>query len=159
MLIRWGPRRGGSECVPPGLIGSNEETTAPKLGCSMRPKITTRCDGESLVVDLSGAIDGRAAAELRGRLLHLIDGTDCSQVTIDLSDVKLLKLDGVNLLQAAYWRATGEGATFDVVAPHHPVRSVLMLASIDWLMPVHASLREAREEAVAEHLDAELAAH
>lgn len=114
----------------------------------MGPKITTRCDGYSLVIALSGAVGGRAAAGLRRRLLDLIDAAPRSQVTVDLSDVKLLKLDGVNLLQAAYWQATGAGAAFGLVAPHHPVRSVLLVASIDWLMPIYASLAEAKDDAV-----------
>lgn len=120
--------------------------------------MTTRRDDESLVVAISGTVDGRAAADLHRRLLDLIDEAQYKYVTVDLCDVKLLTLEGVSPLHAAYWRATGAGSSFGVVAPHHPVRSVLMLASIDWLMPVYASRQEAVDDAMAESTDFELAA-
>lgn len=120
----------------------------------MRANVTFHRRKEHLVVAVAGVMDSRAASRLYQRLSAAIDERRWQQVTIDLSRVKLLKMAGISPLVTAFWRATRADSEFGVVAPHHPVRSALTLARLDWLMPIYDSVREAAGDA-----DTDVAGH
>lgn len=107
----------------------------------MRVKMTRCRLGASLIVAIRGPV--RSESDFGQCLSTADDEATSRHVIVDLSEVSWLDPDAAPPLLDAYWRVTGRGGRFSVVAPDQRVRMALMLTALDWLIPIYSSMRAA----------------
>lgn len=104
-------------------------------------KYPVREDSGFAVVSLSGDVDLSTSPDARKAILAALDG-DCG-VLVDLSAVAYLDSSGVASLVEAYQTARGKQQTFGLVGVSDSALSVLKLARLDTVFPIHASVADA----------------
>jgi anti-anti-sigma factor len=92
-----------------------------------------------LVVAAAGTVDGTTAWLLQRALWRDLPAT----TVIDLSDVRVLSIAGVRVLEGAAARARAEQRRIVLVARSFSVTRVLRLFALDVRVPVYARLSDA----------------
>jgi anti-sigma B factor antagonist len=95
-----------------------------------------------VLVTVSGEIDLAAAAQLRGRLAGPAGGG--RPVIVDLSRVSFIDAAGVGVLAGAAAQAAAQGGALQLAAAGWQVRRVLALTGLDRIIPLAATVAEAR---------------
>ncbi|WP_328457252.1 MULTISPECIES: STAS domain-containing protein [unclassified Amycolatopsis] len=113
---------------------------APRLPAGPRLLVRhTLARAGVLVVTASGTVDGSTAWLLQRALWRDLP----AKTVIDLSEVPVLGLAGVRVLEGAAARARAERRGIAIVARSLPVVRVLRLFALDTRVPVHARLSDA----------------
>jgi anti-sigma B factor antagonist len=100
----------------------------------------TREQDGYLVVSLAGEIDMSTSPLARQQILDLI-GTG-RNLLVDLSAVSYIDSSGVASLVEGYQAARKKKLKFGLIAVSEAVMSVLKLARLDQVFPIHASVAE-----------------
>ena len=95
------------------------------------------------VVSLSGDVDLSTSPEARKAILAALK--EDSGVMVDLSAVDYLDSSGVASLVEAYQVARGKDQTFGLVGVSESALSVLKLARLDTVFPIHDAVPQAVE--------------
>ncbi len=102
--------------------------------------IETRDTPPFRVILLSGEVDLHSSPQARQAIL---DGLKTGKpLLVDLSGVSYMDSSGVASLVEGYQTARKQGLEFGLAAPAGPAMSVLKLARLDKVFPIHASLEE-----------------
>ncbi|MBI2993765.1 MAG: STAS domain-containing protein [Gammaproteobacteria bacterium] len=96
-----------------------------------------RAVGKYTVIDWTGDMDLSCTSDARKQLLQCQD--DGQHVLVDLTAVFHIDSSGVAVLVEGYQIAKEYGLDFGLVGVSHSVMSVLKLAHIDEIVPIHAS--------------------
>ena len=94
-----------------------------------------------LVVSLSGDVDLSTSPDARKAILDALNQD--KGVMVDLSEVAYLDSSGVASLVEAYQVARGKDQTFGLVGVSSSALSVLKLARLDTVFPIHESVAAA----------------
>ena len=97
-----------------------------------------REDSGYSVVALSGDVDLSSSPQARGAILKALNAGD--HVLIDLSGVEYIDSSGVACLVEGYQLARSRGQRFGLVGVSENAMSVLALARLDKVFPIHASV-------------------
>ena len=97
-----------------------------------------REEGEYTVIAMSGEVDLSCAPEARKQLLQCLDRD--LNVLVDLSGVTYIDSSGIATLVEAYQAARKKQLGFGLVGVSEPAMSVLELARLDKIFPIHASV-------------------
>jgi len=89
------------------------------------------------IVHLAGDIDLSCSAEVRRALLERLAAAQSTLV--DMSGVSYIDSSGIASLVEAYQTARKKHLEFGLVAVSEPALSVLELARLDKVFPIHAS--------------------
>ena len=100
-----------------------------------------REDNGFSVVSLSGDIDLSTSPDARKAILAALKGDQ--GVLVDLSKVDYLDSSGVASLVEAFQTARGKQQTFGLVGVSSSALSVLKLARLDTVFPIHESVADA----------------
>jgi anti-sigma B factor antagonist len=76
-----------------------------------------RVDGAD-VICLAGELDLATAAELRQRLMDVVESSTAATIVLDLSDVRFIDAHSVNVIVAAWKAATNRGRQLQVDGLH-----------------------------------------
>jgi anti-sigma B factor antagonist len=104
--------------------------------------LETRDQGDWSVVDIEGEVDLYTAAQLRERLIGLVDGGR-SRIAVNLERVEFLDSTGLGVLIGGLKRCRERDGSLSLVAPRETVRKVLSITGLDKVFPIHASVDEA----------------
>ncbi len=104
----------------------------------------TREEGGFHVVALSGEVDLSWSADVREHVLAAVTGADA--VLVDLASVSYIDSSGIAALVEGYQTAKKQSRRFGLVSVSEQVMSVLQLARLDQVFPIHASVMEAASE-------------
>lgn len=96
-----------------------------------------------MVVSLSGDVDLSTSPDARKAILAALDGD--KGVLVDLSKVDYLDSSGVASLVEAFQLARGKKQTFGLVGVSSSALSVLKLARLDTVFPIHESVADAAD--------------
>jgi anti-anti-sigma factor len=111
--------------------------------------MTLEGDGEVLIARITGEIDLSNASELEETIVDAVPNTALGMV-VDLSGVEYLDSAGVRMLVHLVERFRWRQQVMRAAAPDGSrVRGVLSMAGADGVIPVDATLTEAREWIVA----------
>lgn len=104
----------------------------------------TREEGGYVVLELEGEIDLSCSPEARKQILYVLGaGND---LLVDLSGVSYIDSSGVASLVEGYQTAKKAGRRFGLIGVSNAAMSVLQLARLDKVFPIHASIEERLEE-------------
>ncbi|HMM74687.1 MAG TPA: STAS domain-containing protein [Gammaproteobacteria bacterium] len=104
----------------------------------MSYKVTT--DSGYAIVHLTGDIDLSCSPEARKLILeHLAAG---KHTLVDLSGVTYIDSSGIASLVEGYQTARKKNLQFGLLAVSEPAMSVLELARLDKVFPIHASVAD-----------------
>jgi len=92
------------------------------------------------VIRLSGDVDLHSSPQARQAILDAVKAG--KPLLVDLSGVRYMDSSGVASLVEGYQTARKQGLEFGITAPAGPAMSVLKLARLDKVFPIHASLEE-----------------
>ena len=104
----------------------------------------TREEGGYVVLGLEGEIDLSCSPDARKQILDVL-GTG-KDLLVDLSGVSYIDSSGVASLVEGYQTAKKAGRRFGLVGVSDAAMSVLQLARLDKVFPIHASVEERLEE-------------
>ena len=91
---------------------------------------------ECTIVQICGELDVSTSADLRERLLAVLNRCTLSRLILDLSKLKFMDSSGVAVLVNTERRASLLGRTVVLVAPQRPVLRVLQICGIDHFLPI-----------------------
>lgn len=105
-------------------------------------KCHVRDEGAHRIVTVTGEVDLSWSAQIRQAIL---DGLDSRRpVLVELSGVSYIDSSGIASFVEGYQRARKSKLQFGLVAASPAVLSVLKLARLDSVFPLHADLAAAR---------------
>jgi anti-sigma B factor antagonist len=99
-------------------------------------KVSTRSQGERVIVALAGEIDLYTAPRLQSELASVLAGAEPTRLSVDMSAVEFCDSTGMNVLLAAHRRATEQGGSLDLVGPRPAVRKILQVTGLETVFTV-----------------------
>lgn len=103
-----------------------------------------REEGEYLIVQLCGEVDLSCSPEARKMILRCLN--DARHTLVDLSAVTYIDSSGIASLVEGYQTARTNDLRFGLVGVSAAALSVLQLARLDKVFPIHASVAARLEE-------------
>lgn len=105
---------------------------------------STKEEGGYLVLELEGEVDLTCSPEARKQILDVLSkGKD---ILVDLSNVTYIDSSGVASLVEGYQTAKKCGQKFGLIGVSEAALSVLKLARLDKVFPIHANVEERLKE-------------
>jgi anti-sigma B factor antagonist len=99
-------------------------------------KVSTRSQGDSVIVALAGEIDLYTAPRLQSELAAALASGEPSRLVVDMSAVEFCDSTGMNVLLAAHRRATEQGGSLELGAPRPAVRKILQVTGLETVFAV-----------------------
>ena len=106
----------------------------------MGNKYNTREEGGYAIVELSGEVDLSCSPDARAQILECLNGG--KPLLVDLSQVTYIDSSGVASLVEGFQTAKKKSLNFGLVGVSSAAMSVLQLARLDKVFPIHASVEE-----------------
>ena len=103
-------------------------------------KYNMREDNGYTVIEMDGEVDLSCSPEARKQILHCLD-TDAS-VLVDLSGVTYIDSSGIASLVEGFQTAKKKDLKFGLIGVSSAAMSVLQLARLDTVFPIHDSVEE-----------------
>lgn len=103
-------------------------------------ELKLREEGGYAVIELSGEVDLSCSPEARKQILACL--RDHKNLLVDLSGVTYIDSSGVASLVEGYQTAKKQNQKFGLVGVSKAVLSVLQLARLDKVFPIHTSAAE-----------------
>ncbi|MCG8325981.1 MAG: STAS domain-containing protein [Thiotrichales bacterium] len=107
-------------------------------------KHSTKEEGNFVVLGLEGEVDLSCSPEARKQILGVLDTG--KHLLVDLSNVTYIDSSGVASLVEGYQTAKKSDQKFGLVGVSEAAMSVLKLARLDKVFPIHASVEERLKE-------------
>ncbi|HEY3903464.1 MAG TPA: STAS domain-containing protein [Streptosporangiaceae bacterium] len=102
----------------------------------MELKVTTRPQGEYVVMSVQGEIDLYTVPKLQRELATALASGDSIRLVVDLSAVDFCDSTGVNVLLAAHRQARERGGDLELAAPRPAVRKILQVTGLETVFTV-----------------------
>lgn len=103
-------------------------------------KYNTREDSDYTIIELDGEVDLSCSPDARMQILDCLDKTQ--NLLVDLSRVTYIDSSGVASLVEGFQTAKKKALKFGLISVSDSVMSVLQLARLDKVFPIHASVAE-----------------
>jgi anti-sigma B factor antagonist len=101
----------------------------------MELKVTSRPQGDYVVMSVDGEIDLYTVPRLRGELAKVL-ATGELRLVVDLSGVDFCDSTGVNVLLAAHRQARDSGGQLELAAPRPAIRKILKVTGLESVFTV-----------------------
>ena len=102
--------------------------------------INTREEGGYAIIELAGEVDLSCSPEARKQILDHLSSKQ--NLLIDLSEVTYIDSSGVASLVEGYQTAKKKKLKFGLIGVSASAMSVLQLARLDKVFPIHANIEE-----------------
>jgi anti-sigma B factor antagonist len=99
-------------------------------------KVSTRSEGDRVVVALSGEIDLYTAPRLQSQLASALNVDRPVQLVVDMSGVDFCDSTGMNVLLAAQRMAREHGGNVALSGPRPAVRKILQVTGLESVFTV-----------------------
>ena len=106
----------------------------------MELRVTSRSQGDHIVLALAGEIDLYTAPRLQAELTAALAGSKSAQLVVDMSAVEFCDSTGMNVLLAAHRLASEKGGSLTLAAPRPPVRKILEVTGLESVFTIHDDL-------------------
>lgn len=101
-------------------------------------------EGGYAVVELTGDVDLSCSPDARKVILESLNGA--SHTLVDLSGVTYIDSSGIASLVEGYQTAKKKDLKFGLIGVSEAAMSVLQLARLDKVFPIHSNLQERLDE-------------
>ena len=105
-------------------------------------ELSTKFEGNSLIVSICGEIDHHSAKDIRARVDAVIMSSQPKTIALDLSGISFMDSSGLGLIMGRYALASELGAEIFVLKPTDAVARIILLAGLDKIVPIKRSLDE-----------------
>jgi len=102
----------------------------------MELKVTSRPQGEYVVMSVQGEIDLYTVPRLQRALASVLAANDPVRLVVDMSGVDFCDSTGVNVLLAAHRQAREAGGDLELAAPRPAVRKILQVTGLEAVFTV-----------------------
>ena len=99
-------------------------------------RVTSRSQGDHVVLALAGEIDLYTAPKLQSELTSALAGKS-AHLVVDMSAVEFCDSTGMNVLLAANRLATERGGDLTLAAPRASVRKILEVTGLESVFTIH----------------------
>ena len=106
----------------------------------MGKKYNIREESNYIILELDGEVDLSCSPDARKQILACLDGG--TALLVDLSQVTYIDSSGVASLVEGFQTAKKKGMKFGLIGVSSAAMSVLQLARLDKVFPIHASVEE-----------------
>jgi anti-sigma B factor antagonist len=103
-------------------------------------KYNMREDSGYTVIEMDGDVDLSCSPDARKQILHCLTGD--TGVLVDLSQVSYIDSSGIASLVEGYQTAKKKNLNFGLIGVSDAAMSVLQLARLDTVFPIHASVED-----------------
>jgi anti-sigma B factor antagonist len=97
----------------------------------MELKVTSRPQGEYVIMSVQGEIDLYTVPRLQRALASALEAGDPVRLVVDMSGVDFCDSTGVNVLLAAQHQARETGGDLELAAPRPAVRKILQVTGLE----------------------------
>jgi anti-sigma B factor antagonist len=99
-------------------------------------KVSSRCEGDRVVVALSGEIDLYTAPKLQSELAAALKADHPVQLVVDMAGVDFCDSTGMNVLLAAQRLARERGGNVELSGPRPAVLKILQVTGLESVFTV-----------------------
>jgi anti-sigma B factor antagonist len=99
--------------------------------------VSSRSQGEQIVLALAGEIDLYTAPRLQSELTSALSANKSAQIVVDMSAVEFCDSTGMNVLLAAQRVANERGGDLTLAAPRPSVRKILEVTGLESVFTIH----------------------
>ena len=103
-------------------------------------KYTLRDEGGYAILELAGEVDLSCSPDARKQILQCLE--NARNLLVDMSGVSYIDSSGVASLVEGFQTAKKKNLKFGLVGVNGPAMSVLQLARLDKVFPIHESVKE-----------------
>jgi anti-sigma B factor antagonist len=103
-------------------------------------KVSSRSQGEHIVLVLTGEIDLYTAPRLQAELTGALAAAGPARIVVDMSAVEFCDSTGMNVLLAAHRLAAERGGELVLAAPRPALRKILEVTGLQSVFTVHDDL-------------------
>ena len=114
----------------------------------MEFSLTTRQGPVGPVIEVAGDLDMASAPQLRDRLLEVVEA-GAGAVVVDLTQVGFVDSSGLGALVLAYKSLREREGWMGLAGVRQPVRKLFSITSVDRVIPLFETVREAEEASPA----------
>jgi anti-sigma B factor antagonist len=107
-------------------------------------KVTSRAQGDHIIVALAGEIDLYTAPRLQAELSSVLTATGPAMIVVDMSAVDFCDSTGMNVLLAAHRLAAERGGELVLAAPRPALRKILEVTGLHSVFTVRDDLAALR---------------
>ena len=93
-----------------------------------------------------GEIDAYTSPELRDRVIEALESREVTRIVVDLTRTTFLDSSALGVLVGALKRVRERSGRLDIVSPPVGVRRIFEITSLDRVLDLHDTLREALGE-------------
>jgi anti-sigma B factor antagonist len=102
-------------------------------------RVSSRTEGDHIVLALAGEIDLYTAPRLQSELTSTLSAKP-ALIVVDMSAVEFCDSTGMNVLLAAHRAATERGGALTLAAPRPSVRKILEVTGLQSVFTIHDDL-------------------
>ncbi len=99
-------------------------------------KVSSRAEGDRVIVALSGEIDLYTAPRLQSQLAQALNTDHAVRLVVDMSGVDFCDSTGMNVLLAAQRLAREHGGNIELSGPRPAVRKILQVTGLESVFTV-----------------------
>jgi anti-sigma B factor antagonist len=99
-------------------------------------KVSSRSEGDRVIVALSGEIDLYTAPRLQSQLDQALNTDQAVRLVVDMSGVDFCDSTGMNVLLAAQRLAREHGGNIELSGPRPAVRKILQVTGLESVFTV-----------------------
>ena len=103
-------------------------------------KVTSRSQGDHIILALAGEIDLYTAPRLQSELSSVLPAAGPGMILVDMSAVDFCDSTGMNVLLAAHRLAAERGNELVLAAPRPALRKILEVTGLQSVFTVHDDL-------------------
>jgi anti-sigma B factor antagonist len=106
--------------------------------------LSTRNEGEALIVDIGGEIDVYTSPKLRARLVGLV-GDGARRLVVDLEDVEFIDSTGLGVLVGVLKRIRAREGSMSLVCSRDGLLRVFRITGLEKVFSIYPSIGAATE--------------
>jgi anti-sigma B factor antagonist len=118
------------------------EAAATYGGLEVDLSLSTRSEGDRVVVEVGGEIDVYTAPRLREQLIDLVSGGSYD-IVVDMTKVEFLDSTGLGVLVGGLKRVRAHDGSLRLVCTQERILKIFRITGLTKVFPIHSSVAEA----------------
>ena len=102
--------------------------------------------GKALYIPLAGEIDHHSAENLRERIDHAFENSNCKQMIFDFTEVTFMDSSGIGMVIGRYKNAEKRGGTVALVGMKPELTRIYQISGLAKIIASYPSLDEAERQ-------------
>ena len=104
--------------------------------------VTIERQGDAIIAQVRGRVDGTNAAEFQDELIPVTDGSSQS-VILDIGELSYISSAGLRVILLIARSLRAKESTFTICSPTESIREIFEISGFSQIIPIHNSQAEA----------------